>query len=49
MCESLKQSETLNGIDILKEVEDAYIELERQYDKRSTENFEYYYKNQFKI
>lgn len=49
MCESLKQSEMLNGIDIIKEVEDAYIKLEQQYDNRSTENFEYYYKNQFKI
>ncbi len=49
LCETLEQDTQINGVNVLAELGEAYIKLEQQYANRTTENFEYYYKNQFKI
>ena len=49
VCEALQQKEAINDIDVVSELNKAYGILEQQYSKRTTENFEYYYKNQFRI
>ena len=49
LCEILQQEEKINGIDVLAELDEAYKQLEAQYDNRTTENFKYYYKFQYNI
>lgn len=49
ICEELQQDIGINGIDVVSELNQAYALLEKQYGNRSTENFNYYYKNQFRI
>ena len=49
VCEALQQKEAINDINVVSELNKAYGILEQQYNKRTTENFEYYYKNQFRI
>lgn len=49
VCEALKQDTKINDIDIVSELNQAYGILAQQYNKTTTENFEYYYQNQFRI
>lgn len=49
VCEALKQDTKINDIEIVSELNQAYALLEQQYSRRTTENFEYYYQNQFRI
>ena len=49
ICEALLQDTKINDIDIVSELNQAYALLEKQYSKKTTENFDYYYKNQFRI
>ena len=49
VCETLQQDTKINDIDIVSELNQAYALLEQQYSRRTTENFEYYYQNQFRI
>lgn len=45
ICEETKTEKSINGIDIIKYLGKHFNRLGNQYSKRSTENFEYYYKN----
>lgn len=49
ICKALQQDTKINEIDIVFELNQAYALLEQQYIKRTTENFNYYYQNQFRI
>lgn len=49
ICKALRQETKINEVDIVAELNQAYALLEKQYSKKTTENFEYYYKNQFQI
>lgn len=49
ICEALQQDQKINEIDIVAELNQAYALLTQQYIKRTTENFNYHYKNQFQI
>ncbi len=49
ICGTLQQDTKINEIDIVDELNQAYALLEQQYTKRTTENFNYYYQNQFLI